>query len=723
MSAKKTPDPAIISLEFSKYRESDFVEAVANQKNLVTVPKSSLENETLRYILRYPTVYVVAANDRNQHSQRIEHTVYIGETNSIVNRTAQHYREDPKSRDDWDQLVQQAMEDSANVLQYVIGHPHFNKSLTLDVENKLMQYMGSVDSVKRLNNRRTNAQGEYYTAEEFDDIFHQIWLELHHQDPDLFPAEQIILDSALFKASPFHRLSSEQLQAESIVLEEVEKLLRRKDEKKGEDSQTPTLLFVKGAAGTGKTVLLSHLFYQLQTEFGSREDSVSDSEGSKKSKKKKELKKSDSMAEKSDEAPEFSSYILVNHHEQVHVYNQIATKLGLQKEANQVVKLPTQFINTYSEKAANNRAILDEIKGKADVVLIDEAHLLLTQGNQGYSGVNQLADILMRAKLVIAVFDPAQILQTAQQWDTEDFSILEDASSDDGSSTGPIAYRNVSFRGEEIRVGSLQLEQQFRMEASDEVIKWIDDFAAGHGIGKIPIDPGKAKAGYDPANKDESPWEREPFEIKIFESPVELYKAIAEKAKESQDADQVKGKGLSRVLATYDWPYSSKPKPENLPNGLWNVQMYRDEKGIWQKGMPGDGRSIGDDYFCMPWNYQLEDPEAGAAHKVNNDAAWAEKDFTINEVGSTFTIQGFDLNYAGVIIGPSVQYRDGEIVFDPTESSNRLATNNRGGVKDAEKQKERLRNELNVLLKRGVHGLYLFAMDEELQGRLMRQYR
>ncbi len=28
--------------------------------------------------------------------------------------------------------------------------------------------------------------------------------------------------------------------------------------------------------------------------------------------------------------------------------------------------------------------------------------------------------------------------------------------------------------------------------------------------------------------------------------------------------------------------------------------------------------------------------------------AWAEQPQTINEVGSTFTIQGFDLNYAGV---------------------------------------------------------------------------
>lgn len=72
-----------------------------------------------------------------------------------------------------------------------------------------------------------------------------------------------------------------------------------------------------------------------------------------------------------------------------------------------------------------------------------------------------------------------------------------------------------------------------------------------------------------------------------------------------------------------------------------------------------------------------------------------------------FSIQGFDLNYVGVIIGPSVAYRDGQIVFDKSKSCNANATNLR--EKEDYSQKN-LRNELNVLLKRGVHGLYLFAV-------------
>lgn len=97
--------------------------------------------------------------------------------------------------------------------------------------------------------------------------------------------------------------------------------------------------------------------------------------------------------------------------------------------------------------------------------------------------------------------------------------------------------------------------------------------------------------------------------------------------------------------------------------------------------------------------------------------AWAEQHQTIGEVGSTYTVQGFDLNYNGAIIGPSVKYRNGKIIFDPADSQNRnairkrtLDNNQRVYVSD-----ELLSNELNVLLTRGVNGLYIYAVDDELR--------
>lgn len=90
-------------------------------------------------------------------------------------------------------------------------------------------------------------------------------------------------------------------------------------------------------------------------------------------------------------------------------------------------------------------------------------------------------------------------------------------------------------------------------------------------------------------------------------------------------------------------------------------------------------------------------------------------------MGSTFTIQGFDLNYAGVILGPSVKYRNGQIIYDPTASYNKKAIRNRT-LSDGTKQKfgqKLIQHEVRVLMTRGVNGMYIYACDPELRQALL----
>lgn len=254
---------------------------------------------------------------------------------------------------------------------YVIGHSLFNKSLTLDVENRLMQYLPSNKSVKSASetsvvteNSRTNAQGDYFTKEHLDESFSQIWSKLHVLDQQLFPAERIIRESALFKASPFHELTEEQSDAKFEIINAVIEQMQTVSDSR--------LIMVSGAAGTGKTVLLSSIFYDLNQELPAIEEHLGKST--------------------------LDAYMLVNHDEQVTVYQQVAEKLGISSSKNLRVMKPTSFIN--------NRTPSE----KVDVVLIDEAHLLWTQGKQSYRGKNHLKDILERAHVVVAVFDPAKFL-------------------------------------------------------------------------------------------------------------------------------------------------------------------------------------------------------------------------------------------------------------------------------------------------------------------------
>lgn len=555
----------------------------------VSLPKE--DEKTQDIIMNFPTVYI------HNWQESGDFEVYVGESNDIFKRTRQHYDAAlDKSR--WQSKL---LEKDASL--FIIGHEHFNKSLTLDIENRLMHYMMSVDRVKHVHNLRDNPQTSYYPMEELDDIFSKIWRGLRKENKDLFPTESAIKDSAIYKASPLHKLTKEQEKARDLIIQKVSKAL--------ENKETRQLIFIDGEAGTGKTVLNSSTFYELycQAEENNRN---------------------------------LKCFLLVNHDEQITIYEQIAEKLGLIEKYGQVVSKPTTFINNHSK---------DE---PVDIAFVDEAHLLLTQGKQSYRGKNQLNDIMDRARVTVVMFDENQILTTEQFWEAQ---ILEQ-------------YRNQA----KLEENHIVLKKQLRMQADPATMDWIDSFTKERRVKKIPNTFG----GYA---------------IKIFANPELLDLEIQRRAQESDSA-------LSRVIATYDWQYSSNHKMEDQVMKYWEVLI-----GKWHK----------------PWNRELESELSKKEKRDIKGLAWAEQPQTINEVGSTFTIQGFDLNYAGVILGPSVKYRDGKIIFDPTASKNEKAVRNRT-LSDGTKQKfgeTLIQHEVRVLMTRGVNGMYIYACDPELRAALL----
>ncbi len=561
-----------------------------NREALNQFEKTSLPAEsekTQEIIKNFPTVYMHYWQDSGNYE------VYVGESNDIFKRTRQHY-DAATDRTKWQSNL---LEKDAGL--YIIGHEHFNKSLTLAIENQLMHYMMSVEKVKQVHNLRDNPQTNYYPMEEFDDIFGKIWRSLHKDNKDLFPTESAIKDSAIYKASPLHKLTKDQENARELIVQKVSKAL--------ENDEKNQLIFIDGEAGTGKTVLNSSTFYELYCRAEEQEK-------------------------------ELSSYLLVNHDEQITVYEQIAQKLGLIEKYGQVVNKPTVFINNHTPDSP------------VDVVFIDEAHLLLTQGKQSYRGKNQLKDIIERARVTIVMFDENQILTTEQFWESQ---ILE------------------QYREKAKKAGNhIVLDKQLRLQADPSVIDWIDSFTKEKTLKKIS----DATGGYS---------------IKVFDSPEQLDMEIRKRAKKSDSA-------LSRVIATYDWEYNSKRRPEDKAFKYWEVCIDK-----WHK----------------PWNRELEAELSRSEKKKIAKLSWAEQPQTINEVGSTFTIQGFDLNYAGVILGPSVIYRDGKIEFDPSESRNEKAIQNRT-LSDGTKRKfgeTLIQHEIRVLMTRGVNGLYIYACNPELR--------
>lgn len=302
-------------------------------------------------------------------------------------------------------------------------------------------------------------------------------------------------------------------------------------------------------------------------------------------------------------------------------YHSLAKSLPNIKK-NKVMK-PTTFINDQKITSAN-------------IVLVDEAHLLLTKEDRynNFKGNNHLEEIIKKSKITIVIFDPKQVLRIKSYWNKKMLKEITEK------------YHSKTFC----------LQDQFRMNAKPEFVSWIDSFVSK----KLINMPQVSQNTYD---------------LQIFSNALEMKKAIEDKNKKF---------GLSRIVATFDY--------EHKKDG----QIYY---------VKADG-------LKMPWNI----PVSGTT--------WAEKEDTIHEVGSIYTIQGFDLNYVGVILGPSVGYDEhtGQILIDTTKYKDVGAFNSRSDLSAEETQQYKQKiilNSINVLMKRGIHGLYIYATDPKLRKKLL----
>lgn len=209
----------------------------------------------------------------------------------------------------------------------------------------------------------------------------------------------------------------------------------------------------------------------------------------------------------------------------------------------------------------------------------------------------------------------------------------------------------------------LSLDEQFRMQASSSVLNWVNDFTQKHILS--PIQPNFFDHNYD---------------FQIFDDAEQMRQAIVSRNNQA---------GLSRVVATTGYP----------------------------SVLDGGQHYVREGQFKLPWdqyNY--------------TSTPWAEKPETINEVGSIYTCQGFDLNYVGLIIGPPVKLAgdhihlevNASLITDPEAFKRRHDMTDPRLIEQA--TTNLVMNAINVLMKRGVKGLYIFAHDQNLRDQLYSAY-
>ena len=208
------------------------------------------------------------------------------------------------------------------------------------------------------------------------------------------------------------------------------------------------------------------------------------------------------------------------------------------------------------------------------------------------------------------------------------------------------------------QVTKLELSSQFRCNGSDGYLAWLDDTL---GIRST------ANHGLDASE----------FDFRVVDSPAQLHALIEEKNRTNNK---------SRVVAGYCWDWVSKRNPD-----AYDIVL--------------------DEYdYRRRWNLDAD------------GSLWIIAPDSIDEVGCIHTCQGLELDYVGVIVGPDLIARRGELVSVP-ENRSRMDRSIRGYRQlmqaDAEGTKQRvdriIRNTYRTLMTRGLKGCFIFCADAETQ--------
>ena len=205
-------------------------------------------------------------------------------------------------------------------------------------------------------------------------------------------------------------------------------------------------------------------------------------------------------------------------------------------------------------------------------------------------------------------------------------------------------------------VHELELASQFRCNGSDGYLAWVDN-----GL-QIRQTANETLQGID-------------YDFRVFDSPNELRDTIFAQNRINNKA---------RLVAGYCWDWVSK------------------------KDSSQDDIVFKEYNFSMKWNLDTD------------GSLWIMKPETVTVIGCIHPCQGLELDYIGVIIGPDLIVRGGQIVTDATQRS-KMDSSVKGYKtllkQQSEVAKKRadtiIKNTYRTLMTRGQKGCYLYCTDSE----------
>lgn len=297
-------------------------------------------------------------------------------------------------------------------------------------------------------------------------------------------------------------------------------------------------------------------------------------------------------------------------------------------------------------------ALASMLDGNPEFLMIDEQKLVYEtaldlahrlnekSGLYGNLGENQIKELINASRFNVFFIDEAQrvtlkdigSIQTIHQW------------ADKCQST----------------VTQLDLVSQFRCNGSDGYLAWIDN--------SLQIRP-TAHLGLKSTLEDID------YDVKVFDDPNELRKAIIDKNRVNNKA---------RMVAGYCWEWASKKDKDAM------------------------------DIIIPEFNFEAQ------WNLTDDGSLWLIAENSVKQVGCIHTCQGLELDYIGVIIGNDFIVRDGKVVIQPLEhpSRDKALSGIRGRLKKEPEAAliaatEVIKNTYRTLMTRGQKGCFIFCTDQE----------
>lgn len=177
----------------------------------------------------------------------------------------------------------------------------------------------------------------------------------------------------------------------------------------------------------------------------------------------------------------------------------------------------------------------------------------------------------------------------------------------------------------------------------------------------------------DPDAPAAAPHIFEGYDLRFVDDLGEMHDAIR-----ARDAEQ----GLARLVAGYAWEWTSRNDPH-----AYDIKL--------------DGRQL-------RWDTTATD--------------WRASPTSLDEVGSIHTVQGYDLNYAGVI-GNDLRWNEDaqRLIVDRDNYFDKKGKEDNptlGRKYDDEDLLRYICNVYAVLMTRGIRGTYVYSCDSRLRARL-----